>query len=80
MTTPDPSPITPIRGKAVTVPLKPSLLTVPEVIAELRVSSSTFYYWRQTGKGPRSFKLPNGAIRIRRVDLDDWLAGREEAA
>ncbi|WP_434971452.1 helix-turn-helix transcriptional regulator [Micromonospora peucetia] len=36
------------------------LLTVPEVLAELRVPRSTWFYWRQTGKGPRVIKLPNG--------------------
>lgn len=55
-------------------------LTIPEVIAELRVSRSTFYHWRATGKGPRCRKLPNGEIRVRRSDLDDWFDGLEEAA
>jgi predicted DNA-binding transcriptional regulator AlpA len=55
-------------------------LTIPEVITELKVSRSTFYYWRQTGKAPRCHKLPNGEIRVRRTDLDDWFANLEEAA
>jgi predicted DNA-binding transcriptional regulator AlpA len=58
----------------------PQSLTVPEVIAELQVSRSTFYYWRQTGKAPRCIKLPNGEIRVRRTDLDAWLNGLEDAA
>ncbi|MEV6816691.1 helix-turn-helix domain-containing protein, partial [Micromonospora sp. NPDC051296] len=45
------------------------LLTVPEVLAELRVSRSTWFYWRQTGKGPRVIKLPNGQLRVRRSAL-----------
>lgn len=53
-------------------------LTIPEVCTELRVSRSTFYYWRQTGKGPRCIKLPNGDVRVRRPDLDAWLATLEE--
>jgi predicted DNA-binding transcriptional regulator AlpA len=55
-------------------------LTIPELIIELKVSRSTFYYWRQTGKAPRCLKLPNGEIRVRRVDLDTWLDSLEEVA
>ncbi|MFF5229986.1 helix-turn-helix transcriptional regulator [Dactylosporangium sp. NPDC000521] len=55
-------------------------LTIPEVIAELRVSRSTFYHWRATGKGPRCVRLPNGEVRVRHADLDKWLDGLEEAA
>ena len=55
-------------------------LTIPEVCTELRVSRSTFYYWRQTRKGPRCIKLPNGDVRVRRQDLDAWLATLEEGA
>ena len=55
-------------------------LTIPEVCAELRVSRSTFYYWRQLGKAPKCIKLPNGEIRVRRADLDTWITSREEIA
>lgn len=55
-------------------------LTIREVVAELKVSRSTFYYWRQTGKAPRCIKLPNGEIRVRRRDLDAWLVTMEDAA
>jgi predicted DNA-binding transcriptional regulator AlpA len=37
------------------------LLTISEVIAELRIPRATFYRWRQLRKGPRSIRLPNGA-------------------
>jgi predicted DNA-binding transcriptional regulator AlpA len=53
------------------------LLTVREVLAELRVSRSTWFYWRQIGKGPRAIKLPNGELRIRRSALQDWLGELE---
>jgi hypothetical protein len=33
-------------------------LTIPEVVAELRVPRSTFYYWRQLERGPKALKLP----------------------
>lgn len=53
-------------------------LTIQQVCDELSVSRSTFYYWRQLGKGPRCLRLPNGGIRVRRSDLDTWLDGFEE--
>ena len=56
------------------------LLTVPEVLAELRVSRSTWFYWRQIGKGPRAIKLPNGELRIRRSALYEWLGELEGQA
>jgi len=56
------------------------LLTVREVLAELRVPRSTWYQWRQTGKAPRVCKLPNGELRIRRSVLNDWLASLESEA
>ena len=55
-------------------------LTIPEVCAELQISRSTFYYWRQTGKAPKCIKLPNGEIRVHRADLDTWITAREEVA
>ncbi|MEU5828348.1 helix-turn-helix transcriptional regulator [Micromonospora tulbaghiae] len=56
------------------------LLTVPEVLAELRVPRSTWFYWRQTGKGPRVIKLPNGQPRVRRSALGRWLGDLEQDA
>ena len=54
------------------------LLTIEEVIAELRVPRSTFYRWREKGIGPRVMKLPSGAVRIRRTALEEWLRGLED--
>jgi predicted DNA-binding transcriptional regulator AlpA len=54
------------------------LLTIEEVIAELRVPRSTFCRWRQKGTGPPVMKLPNGAVRIRRTALAAWLRGLED--
>jgi predicted DNA-binding transcriptional regulator AlpA len=54
-------------------------LTAYQVCTELSISRSTFHFWRQTGKAPRCIKLPNGEMRIRREDLDAWLAAREES-
>jgi len=55
-------------------------LTVNEVCTELHISRSTFYFWRQTRKGPVCIKLPNGELRVRRTDLDSWLDKHAEAA
>ena len=56
------------------------MLTLPEICEELNVSRSTFYDWRAKGRAPRCIKLPNGDLRIRRSDLDNWLDDREDAA
>lgn len=55
-------------------------LTIPDICAELGVARSTFYDWRAANKAPRCLKLPNGEIRVRRIDLDKWLASLEEVA
>jgi excisionase family DNA binding protein len=48
-------------------------LTIPEVCTLLKISRSTFYYWRQTGRAPRSIQLPNRDIRITRAELQQWI-------
>ncbi|GGU26535.1 helix-turn-helix transcriptional regulator [Nocardioides albus] len=55
-------------------------LTVLDFCAELGVARSTFYDWRAKGAGPRCIKLPNGELRIRRTDADEWLIDLEESA
>lgn len=57
-----------------------NLLTLAEVLAELRVSRSTFDTWRTLGTAPKCIKLPNGRIRVHRNDLDAWLSTRTEIA
>lgn len=57
-----------------------NLLTLAEVLAELRVSRSTFDTWRTLGTAPKCIKLPNGCIRVHRDDLDAWLSTRAEVA
>ena len=53
-------------------------LTMAQVCEELHVSRSTFYAWRATRQSPRCIKLPNGEIRVRRGDLEEWLQTRED--
>ncbi|WP_327162035.1 helix-turn-helix domain-containing protein [Streptomyces zaomyceticus] len=57
-----------------------AMLTVPELCDELGITRSTFYDWRQKRRAPRCIKLPNGGLRVRRVDLEIWLNECEEAA
>jgi hypothetical protein len=57
------------------------LMTVPEILAlGGSVSRDTFYKWRQTGKGPRCFTLPNGELRCTVTDFTEWLNGLRRAA
>ncbi|TCC12396.1 DNA-binding protein [Kribbella soli] len=60
--------------------MKRTHLTIPELCAELGIARSTFYDWRAAKKAPRCIKLPNGDIRIRRTDFDNWLQSLEDAA
>lgn len=53
------------------------LMTVGEVCDELGIARSTFYDWKAKERVPRCFKLPNGDLRIRRVDFDEWFASLE---
>ncbi|MGL5824032.1 MAG: helix-turn-helix transcriptional regulator [Nocardioides sp.] len=53
-------------------------LTIREVCAELKISRSTFYYWRQTGRAPRCLILPNREVRITRTELHTWLTQHTE--
>ena len=54
------------------------LLTIEEVIAELRVSRAAFYRWRRQGAGPPAVRLPGGGVRVRRSALTAWLRRLEE--
>lgn len=57
------------------------LMTVREVLEELGgVSRRTFYRWREIGIGPACLKLPNGELRVRRVDFLMWLDTLAEGA
>jgi len=66
----DTAPATPADEPA---PAPGALLTIEEVIAELRVSRAAFYRWRRRGTGPAEVRLPGGGVRIRRSALQAWL-------
>ncbi|MDT0451953.1 helix-turn-helix transcriptional regulator [Streptomyces hesseae] len=55
-------------------------LTLPEVLAEIRMSRAAFYRMRARGKAPKCLKLPNGQIRVRRADLTAWFDACEVPA
>jgi len=55
-------------------------LTLSQLCAELQIARSTFYDWRAKGRAPKCIKLPNGDLRVRRADLDRWLAEHEDTA
>ncbi|MGW8989984.1 helix-turn-helix transcriptional regulator [Streptomyces zhihengii] len=59
---------------------RPQMLKLPEVLTEIGMSRAAFYRMRARGQAPRLIKLPNGQLRVRRADLDSWLASYEEAA
>ena len=53
-------------------------LTIADLCEELGIARSTFYDWRAKGRAPKCIKLPNGDLRIRRVDFERWLADHED--
>lgn len=55
-------------------------LTIADVCDELGIARSTFYDWRAKHRSPRCIKLPNGQLRVRRTDFDNWLSSREDRA
>lgn len=59
---------------------RPQMLKLAEVLTEIDMSRAAFYRLRARGSAPRLFKLPNGQLRVRRSDLDDWLARCEATA
>ncbi|WP_420712097.1 helix-turn-helix transcriptional regulator [Streptomyces sp. NRRL F-5650] len=70
-----------LRGVVMAVAARPGAkLTVDDVCDELGISRSTFYDWRQKGRGPRCIRLPNGSLRIRRSDFENWLSDCEDAS
>lgn len=59
---------------------RPQMLKLPEVLTEIGMSRAAFYRMRARGLAPRLIKLPNGQLRVRRADLDNWIATCETEA
>ena len=74
-TAPGRPPATPAEGPGTA---DDPLLTIDEVIAELRVSRAAFYRWRRQGAGPAVVRLPGGTVRVRRSALTAWLRRLEK--
>ncbi|MEU4968493.1 MULTISPECIES: helix-turn-helix transcriptional regulator [Streptomyces] len=55
------------------------LLPLTAVLDELGITRATWYRWRNRGWGPRARRLPNGHLRVRRSDLDEFQAELEAA-
>lgn len=53
-------------------------LSTPEVSEMTGISESTLRYWRQTGDGPRSWKLGRRAV-YDLADVEEWLAAQKAA-
>jgi DNA-binding transcriptional MerR regulator len=52
----------------------PTLLTINEAAALLRVHRNTLNRWRRAGSGPPRLTLPNGGTRYDRDQLLTWLS------
>ncbi|MBQ1118651.1 helix-turn-helix domain-containing protein [Streptomyces albus subsp. chlorinus] len=56
------------------------MLKLPEVLEEIGMSRPAFYRMRARGQAPKLIKLPNGQLRVRRSDLDEWWSSHQEDA
>jgi predicted DNA-binding transcriptional regulator AlpA len=57
---------------------RPALLTVPEVLREIRVSKAFFYKLAKSGRAPVLTKIGDRTF-VSRDNLEDWLAKHEVA-
>ena len=55
-------------------------LTVSDICSELGVARATLSKWRRSNAGPTFKKLPNGQLRISRIELDSWVNQLAEVA
>lgn len=59
----------------------PQLPTVSQCAPVIGVEKSTLYEWIRNGTFPREIvRDVNGTMRIAKRDLEDWFAGKWEAA
>jgi excisionase family DNA binding protein len=57
----------------------PTLWSVEELADYLGVPVNTIYKWRQTGEGPRGYRVGK-YLRFAREDVAAWLATRRDGA
>jgi predicted DNA-binding transcriptional regulator AlpA len=55
-------------------------LTINDVCEELGIARSSFSDWRAKHRSPRCIRLPNGELRVRRADFENWLSSMEDKA
>lgn len=55
---------------------QPVLMTVPEVLREIRVSRAFFYKLAKSGRGPVLHKIGDRSL-VSRKNLEDWLDKHE---
>jgi predicted DNA-binding transcriptional regulator AlpA len=55
-------------------------MTIREICDELEISRRTFYEWRAKKTAPTCVKLPNGELRVRKIDFDRWIDAHTEVA
>lgn len=53
-------------------------ITIADLCDDLGIARSTFYDWRAKGRAPKCIKLPNGDLRIRKVEYERWLNEHED--
>ena len=69
-----------VAHKTSTHTSRSELLALAEVLAELDVPKSTSFRWKALGPAPRTIKYPNGSLRVRRSELEAWIAAHEQNA
>jgi predicted DNA-binding transcriptional regulator AlpA len=56
------------------------MLSMKQAADELGVSRPTLYRWHSLGRGPRVIEHDSGTLKVRRPDLDEYLASRVRSA
>jgi predicted DNA-binding transcriptional regulator AlpA len=57
-----------------------SYMTFEQVLAELQIARSTLDGWRRKRLFPAFTRLPNGQLRLKRIDFVAWVDKQRKAA
>ena len=57
-----------------------SYMTFEQVLAELQIARSTLDGWRRKRLFPAFTRLPNGQLRLKRIDFTAWVNKQRKAA